>query len=398
LSKFGTVINCSISLNEQTRIRTCDELASLIDVLYCQIEQLIIKIQPEAYYIFDNETILISLLNDDDNNNEELNIDSSCRLAIELFRFIQHVNHITQWNLTLIIGIDYNQINIFSPEYIQSLAYDYSRYIHEECLIKNRIYVSSKIYEILKENQFYKFSLITNNSIYLLYNESMYEAFNNHSISMNTSNMIDQLTRIQAEYHVEKHLGTITLTRSLRKRDLFDLTSKYLEWFNLNFKEEYLTKDFQRIYRTNRPKNFIYLFIFLILIGTLLQSFILNHLNIYYLIFFPLIIIGLILLIILFHYSIQIDKSDINKKFYVYLNILICLTLTILIFVAIQYHSIQNFKYLFTSKKSMNETIIEKFKNASSSQIKSINRLEKLKNKIFQTSTRIKYARQNSHE
>jgi hypothetical protein len=372
LSKSGTVINCSISLNEQTRIHTCDELASLIDVLYCQIEQLIIKIQPEAYYIFDNETIIITLLNDD--NNEELNIDSSCRLAIELFRFIQHVNNITQWNLTLIIGIDYNQINIYSDEYIQGLAYDYSRYLREECLIKDRIYVSSKIYEILKENQFYKFSLITNNLIYLLYNEHMYELFNNLSLSMNTSDMIDQLTRIQAEYHVEKHLGTITLTRSLRKRSLFELTSKYLHWFSLNFKEEYLTKDFQSIYRTNRPKNFIYLFIILILIGSLLQSFLLNHSNFYYFIFYPVIIIGLILSIIIFYHSVRTDKSDMNKKFYMYLNILICLTLATIIFVAIQYHSIQNFKYLFTSNKSINETA--KLNNVSFSQMKPINRLE----------------------
>jgi len=193
---------------------------------------------------------------------------------------------------------------------------------------------------------------------------------------MNTSDMIDQLTRIQAEYYVEKHLGTITLTHSLRKRSLFELTSKYIHWFSLNFKEEYLTKDFQSIHRINRPKNFIYLFIVFILIGSLLQSFALNYFNLYYFIFFPLIIIGSILLIIIFHYSIPIEKSDINKKFYVYLNILICLTLATLIFVAIQYQSIQNFKYLFISNKSINGTIITQLKNLSSSQIKSINRLE----------------------
>jgi hypothetical protein len=376
LTKPGTILHCSISLNEQTSLHTCDELASLIDVLFCQIEQLIIKIQPNAHYIFDNETILITLLNNDDNN-EQLNIDSSCRLAVELFRFIQHVNHLTQWNLSLIIGIDYNQINLLSSEYIQSLPNDYSRWLREECLIKNRIYVSSKIYEILKENQFYQFSLITNNSTYLLYSETMYQSFTNLSIFMNTSDMIDQLTRIQAEYYVEKHLGTITLTRSLRKRSLFDLTSKYIYWFSLNFQEDSLTKDFQIIHRTTRPNNFIYLFLLFILIGSLLQSYVLNYLNIYYLICFPLIILGLIFLIILFYYSIRMEKSNMNKKFYVYLNILICLTLATLIFVAIQYYSIQNFKYLFISNKSMNETIIEKFNNVSSSQIKSINRLER---------------------
>jgi hypothetical protein len=54
----STRVNCAIPLNEQTRIHSCDELASLIDVLYCQIEQLIIKTQHEAHYIFDNETII----------------------------------------------------------------------------------------------------------------------------------------------------------------------------------------------------------------------------------------------------------------------------------------------------------------------------------------------------
>ncbi len=216
------------------------------------------------------QVVIINLLNED--NNEEINIDQSCRLAIELYRFIQYVNNITQWELTLIIGIDYNQVNIYSSQYIEGSAYGYSRWLREECLVRNRIHVSLKIYDILKENQYYKFSLITNNSTYLLHNELMYELFNNVLISMNTSDMIDQLTRIQAEYYVEKHLGTITLTRSLKKRSLFELTSKYIHWFSLNFKEEYLTKDFQSIHRTNRPKNFIYIFILLILIGSLLND------------------------------------------------------------------------------------------------------------------------------
>ncbi|CAF1131625.1 unnamed protein product [Adineta steineri] len=371
LSKFGTVINCSISLNEQTRIHTCDELASLIDVLYCQIEQLILQIQPDAYYLFDNETILISLLNE--NNNEQLNIENSCHLAIELYRFIQHVNNITQWNLTLIIGIDYNQINILSSRYIEGLAYDYSRWLRDECVVKDRIHVSNKIYEILKENSLYKFSVITNNLTYLLFHTNMYESFNNGLILVNTSNMIDQLTRIQAEYYVEKHLGTITLSRTLRKRSLFELTSEYIHWFNLNFREKYLTKDFQTLHRTNRPKNFIYVFILLILIGSLLQSLIINHLNFYYLILFPLIIIGLIILIIIFYYLIRTENSDINRKFYVYLNILICLTLTTLIFVAIQYHSIQNFKYLFISNNPLNITILSAtLNNTTSTEIKPI--------------------------
>ncbi|CAF0815708.1 unnamed protein product [Rotaria sordida] len=373
-SKSGTVINCCLSLNEQTRTHTCDELASLIDVLYCQIEQLIIKIQPTAYYIFDNETIIITLLNE--NNNEQLNIDNSCRLAIELFRFIQHVNNITQWNLKLIIGIDYNQINIYSLKYIEGLAYDYSRWLREECLINNHIHVSSRIYNILKENQFYKFSLITNHSTYLLSNETMYESYNNNNnnnfTSLNISDMIDQLTRIQVDYYIKKNFNTKTLTHSLRKQSLFELTSKNLYWFSLNFKENYLKNEFQIIHRTNRLNCFIYIFILIILIGSLLQSFIIDYLNIYYLILYPLIIIGLILFIIIFYCSIHMNNSDRNKKFYVYLNILICITLTILVFVAIQYHSIQNFQHLFISNQLINKTtIITKLNNLSTNQINS---------------------------
>ncbi|UJR20868.1 hypothetical protein I4U23_023977 [Adineta vaga] len=352
LSKYGTIINCSISLNEQTRIHTCDELASLIDVLFCQIEQLIIQIQPEASYIFDNETLIISLLNE--NNNEQVNIDNSCRLAIELFRFIQHVNHITQWNLTIVIGIDYNQVTIVSSRFLQGLAYDHSQWLREECPVKDRIHISRKIYDILKENSFYKFSIITNNSTYLLFNTNMYEPFHHGLVLMNTSNMIDQLTRIQAEYYVEKHLGTVTLSRSIRKRSLVELTSEHMNWFSLNFREKFFTQDFQSIHRTTRPKTFLYIFVLLILFGSLLQSFVLNHLIFAYFISFPMIIIGLVFLIMSFYYIIRMEKSEMNKKFYIYLNILICLTLATLMFVAIQFHSIQNFKYLFISNNETN--------------------------------------------
>ena len=57
---FGIVIHCNLSLNEQTRIHSCDELASLFDILYCQIEQLILKQQTQTKYIFDNETLFIA--------------------------------------------------------------------------------------------------------------------------------------------------------------------------------------------------------------------------------------------------------------------------------------------------------------------------------------------------
>ncbi|CAF0743350.1 unnamed protein product [Adineta steineri] len=397
--KFGTVINCNLSLNEQTRQHTCDELASLFDVLYCQIEQLILKQQPQAKYIFDNEIITIILFND--NDNEQTNIDNSCRLAIELFRFIQHVNNVTQWCLTSIIGIDYNELHILSPEYIEGLAYDCSRWLREECLIINRIHVSSRIYDALKENKFYEFhsyswltnnTLLENTSTYFLFSINMYEPHDNELSSVNNSSMIDQLTRIQAQYHVEKHLGTITLTRSLRKRSLIELTTKHLNWFNLSFKEQYdqnLTKDFQSIHRANRPDLFIYLFILLILIGSLCQAFVLQNIKLYYFISFPSIIIGLVFLIILFLYTIHNDQSQNNKNnriFYVYFNTLICLTFSTLFLVATQYHSIQNFKYLLNSNDIINNTTII---NESSSQLNST-----LNNTIISESTTPSFDRQ----
>ncbi|CAF5064920.1 unnamed protein product [Rotaria sp. Silwood1] len=136
----------------------------------------------------------------------------------------------------------------------------------------------------------------------------MYESHKNLITSINNSSMIDQLTRIQAQYHVEKHLGTITLTRSLRKRSLIELTTKHLYWFSLNFKEQYLMNDqnfnydFQLTHRSTYPNSFIYIYILFILIGSLCQSYVINHLTIYYLILFQTIIIGLILLIIIFIY------------------------------------------------------------------------------------------------
>jgi hypothetical protein len=64
-------------------------------------------------------------------------------------------------------------------------------------------------------------------------------------------------------------------------------------------------------------------------------------------------------------------KFDMNKNqrnFYVYFNILICLTLSTLFIVAIQYHSIQNFKYLFNSDEIINRTITTMMMDAPSSQ------------------------------
>ena len=378
---FGTVINCNLSLNEQTRLHTCDELASLFDVLYCQIEQLILKQQPQAKYIFDNENLVIILLND--NDQEETIIDQTCRLAIELFRFIQHVNHVTQWCLTSILGIDYNELHIYSSEYIQGLAYESSRWLREECSISNRIHVSARIYQALKEKKFYEFhsyswlsnkNLFENQPTYFLFSTNMYEPHQNLSAAINNSSLIDQLTRIQAQYHVEKHLGTITLTRSLRKRSLIELTSKHLHWSSLNFREQYLTtdqnlhSDFQSTHRATRPNVFLYLFIIGILAGSLCQSFVIDHLTWYYLIIFPTIILTLILIIALFLYTINADSTQkTSRTFHVYLNQMICLTLSTLFVVAMQYHSIENFQYLFQETNIYNITMM----NESSSQMNS---------------------------
>lgn len=379
---FGTVINCNFSLNEQTRVHTCDELASLFDVLFCQIEQLILKEQSQAKYIFDNENLIIVLLLQD-NDNEEYLIDQTCRLAIELFRFIQHVNNVTQWNLTSIIGIDSNELNLYSTDFIQGQAYDYSRWLREECLINNRIHVSTKIYQILHEKKFYEFHAYSwlnkknpfeNNPTYFLFSTNMYEAHPNLSTAINNSSMIDQLTRIQAQYHVEKHLGTITLTRSLRKRSLIEITSKHLHWLSLHFKQQHLTidqnfqRDFQSTHRAQRPSITFYLFIIGILLGSLVQSWVIGHLTWYYLIIFPTIILTLIFIIVLFLYTINIDqrsmKWDNHRKFQVYFNQMICLTLSTLFVVAAQYHAIENFKYLFQMKDLVNQTM----NNESSSQ------------------------------
>ena len=402
------MINCNLSLNEQTRLHTSDELASLFDVLYCQIEQLIFKHQPQAKYIFDNETIVI-LLQLNENETEQSNIDQSCRLAIELFRFIQHVNNVTQWSLTAIIGIDYNELTSLSSESNEGLAYDYSRWLREECVIINRIHVSSRIHTALRENKFYEFhsyswttnkNVVDNNLTYFLFSTNMYEPLSHLSSAVNNSSMIDQLTRIQAQYHVEKHLGTITLTRSLRKRSLIELTSKHLHWWSLNFKEQYLANennfhlDFQSTYRANRPTRFIYVFTALILMGALLQALVIGHLTMHYLIIFPSVVLGLMLVVMIFLYSIRIDRStvrcDKNRKrrqFYVYLNILICLTLSTLFLVAVQYHSILNFKSLLSINELVNRTMMPALSNnVSSSQMNATSNhtLSRLDKSIFE--------------
>jgi len=338
-TKFGTIINCSISLNHQTCLRTNDELASLVDVLFCQIEQFIQQQRPNAFLIFDNETILILIPNE--NQTEQFHIETSCQLALEFVRFIQHVNDLTHWNLHLTIGIDYDQIEIYSNQFLQSSIYNYTRWLREQCSNQNFLALSPKIYEIVKTNSSYELSS-TNNSVYFLCHSQNHDRSSQTIMPMNTSDMIDQLTRIQAEYFVEKHLGTMTLSRSIRKHCLIELTSDCLHWFSLNFKDKSLTKDFQTQYRIDHPKIFLYIFIFFILFGSVIQSLNLNHLNIYYLIIFPLIIIGLIILIYIFYSSI-----DTNKRFSIHLNILICLTISTLIYVGIQYQSIQNFQYVF---------------------------------------------------
>jgi hypothetical protein len=377
-------------LNEQTRLHTCDELASLFDVLYCQIEQFIVKQQPNAKYYFDNETIVIQLVND--NDNQMINIDQTCRLAIELFRFIQHVNNVTQWLLTSIIGIDYNQLLILSSDCVEGQASDYSRWLREECLVNNRIHVSTRIYNALQENKFYEFHSYSwttttkncrdNSPTYFLFSTNMYEPLNYLQTSINNSSMIDQLTRIQAQYHVEKHLGTITLTRSLRKRSLIELTKKHFYWSTLNFKEQYLSNeinlhiDYQLTHLSTSPNLLFHLFIVLTLIGTLVQSFVIEHVTLLYLIVFPMFILGLVILVNLFRYTIRNERTKStchvdtnNRRFYVYLNILICLTVSTLFLVAVQFHAIQNFKYLLITNDFLNQTVAVMSSNMSSSQL-----------------------------
>ena len=333
-SKPGTTIYCWISLNEQTRMHTSEEFASLIDVLFCQMEQLIVQIHPSAEYFFDNETILITLVEHD---------HQVANLAIEIYRFIHYVNEQTQWNLDYLLAIDTNP---FSSDFI--------RWLREECLLKDRIYLSTQITSIFQDNPHYQLTIVHPNSIYYsLTNEQMSQTWTNPSFSTRTSDMIDQLTRIQAEYHVEKHLGTITLTRSIRKRSLFELTSKYLHWLTLNFSEPFLRTDFQSLHRTPHPQRLLYLFILFLLITAFFQGQMMHSLSILSFLCFPLLIL---LLILLFSYYMRQDHASKRKTFYIYFNLLICLTLTTSIFVAIQYHSILNFKSLLRLNHTTNIT------------------------------------------
>ena len=356
-------------------MHTCDELASFIDILFCQIEQLILTHQPHARYTFDNETITIILI-DNDEHREHENVNRGCHLAIELFRFIQHVNNITRWCLTSVIGIDSNALNVLSADYIQGPAYDYPRWLCDQCLIKNRIHISARIYRVLREDPSYEFQnylLVAHHMTYFLFHVHMYEPLDHSCLARNTSDMIDQLTRIQTEAHVEKHLGTLTLTRSLRKRSLFDLTSKSISWFTLHFKDSLLTNDFRANHRTQQPTAFFYFFLVLLLVGSLVQSLIFPRMPMDFILAFPVVILSLLAFIRLFYCSMKIDdgqvKSVDNRKFLFYFNILICLTFSTLFFVALQYHSIEIYKYFFLTSPLINATGAIRSNHSVASQI-----------------------------
>ena len=362
--KFGTVLHCSLSLNEQTHLHTCDEFASFVDILYCQLEQLIRTTQPHAQYVFENESLIVILPASPEHRHDD-SIDSSAQLAMDLARFLHHVNTITQWSLTFTIGIDTNPIDLFSSEYIDGLAPDYSRWLAEQCRIPNHIHVSSRIYQALQDNQYVRFQTYLSSShevTYLLFHldRSRSSPTENRFPQMHTSDMIDQLTQIQAEYYVDKHLGTITLTRSLRKRSLFQLTSKSMHWITLNLKEESLREDFQTQHRTGHPPAFIYVFVLIILLGSTLQFFVIDHGNVRFILLFPLIILGLLFFLRLFDYIVDIDnaqlKSQFNRTFSIFFNILLCLTISSVFLVTVHYHTIQNLKYLFVSSPSINNT------------------------------------------
>lgn len=271
---FGLLILCHLPLNKQSHLHSSDEFASFIDILFCQIEQLIEKSSKNARAIFDNEQICIYLPDDG------TPIDQRCYLAIDLARFLHQVNRITQWSLTFHIGIDWNSIDLISAEHCHGLAYDHARWLVEQCLLPNHLHVSERIYQQLKENPSFRFqtsSTINTQKTFFMFHSDLSKAFDTDQMKFQTSDMIDQLTRIQAEYYVDKHLGTMTLTKSLRRRSLVELPSKYLHWFTLNFKEKSLKVDFQMIDRRTFSSISIWILMILILIGTSIQSWIIDH-------------------------------------------------------------------------------------------------------------------------
>ena len=297
-------------LNEQTRMHTTEQFASFIDVLFCRLEQLILQYYPSVEYFFDNQTIRIYL-------SEDIH---RMDLPIEIFRFIRYVNEQTQWNVQFILAID---IHPFSSEFL--------RWLHEDCSIKDRIYLSSRI---LLNNPEYQLTLINPTSMYYSFvHEKMFEKFPIDSLPSISSDMIDQLTRIEAEYHVDKHLRTISL---IRQRSLFQISSQHFHWLTLNFFEESLRNDFQSLHRSVHPQRILYLLYLFILLNIFIHSS--NQI----LLVFPL---GILLLILSFNYY-YIRHEQSSRTFTIYFNLLICLTLTSTLFVGIQYQSIHYFKSL----------------------------------------------------
>ncbi|CAF1171992.1 unnamed protein product [Didymodactylos carnosus] len=165
---FGICVVCNITINENCNLHTNEEIATLLDVLYCQSEQILLK-QNVDYFTFDNEDILFTIINKDDRQTTE----KCCLLVIDILL-------------------------------------DKAQLLRNECCIQNRIHVSLNIYEYLKHNtEFYEFHSVWNNkkiknSTYFLFTTNIYEQLT--TLLPLTNTMIDQLARIQAQYHVEKHL------------------------------------------------------------------------------------------------------------------------------------------------------------------------------------------------
>jgi hypothetical protein len=347
-------------------MRTCDEFASFIDILYCQIEQLIRQANSQAHYIFDNESIVIVLI--DDFNQQAVSIDEILRLSIDLARFIDYVNQLTQWSLTYVIGIDTNSIDLLTTDCIEGDAYECARWLGEQCQMSNRIHVSSRIYNQLNNDQAYIFETHLSTGIdrtYLVFHLNMskaYEYEQHRRLCGNTSDMIDQLTRIQTESYVGKHLGTITLTRSLRKRSLFRLTSNFMSWLTLSWKDSSLHDAFNSTdrYRQASPVLIDLGYIF-ILLASILQSFTIDRLHWNVICFCSILIVGLGLVVRLTTNMIE-KYSRQHRTISNYVNMLACSMLVALLFGSMQYHAVRNDDDdddLFSTLSSINRTAMD---------------------------------------
>lgn len=281
------ILTCLISLNDQTRLHPIDQFASFLDVFFCRLEQIILHYSPSIAYFFDSELIQIHLPDDIDRMN----------LPIEIFRFIRYVNEQTQWNISFILGIDTQP---FSWEFLQWLKEDHRN--------QDRIYLSSNNSHL----EYYSFI-----------DEKMFERFPMEDLPEISTDMIDQLMRIETDKYLQPIIPQGNFSR---------VSSDEFHWLTLNFHDQSLGKDFQLIYRTIHPQRILYILYLIILLTIFIYIQILNLSN-SILLLFPVFILGIILL---FDYYFLHHQS----AFFIYLNLLICLTLTSTLVVQIQYYSI----------------------------------------------------------